>query len=71
MRLSVAGVALGVVAALALTRVMQTMLVGVGATDPITFAAMIVLFLGIAAVACWVPARQAAGLDPNVALQSD
>jgi putative ABC transport system permease protein len=71
MRLSVAGVALGVVAALALTRVMQTMLVGVGATDPLTFAAMIVLFLGIAAVACWVPARQAAGLDPNVALQSD
>jgi putative ABC transport system permease protein len=71
LRLSSVGVVLGVAAALGLTRVMQTMLVGVGATDPLTFGAMIVLFLGVAVVACWLPARQAAGLDPNVALRDE
>ena len=71
LRLSAIGVVLGVAAALGLTRVMQTMLVGVGATDPLTFGAMIVLFLGVAVVACWLPARQAAGLDPNAALRDE
>ena len=65
------GLVLGVVAGLGLTRVMGTMLVGVKATDPITFGAMIVLFFGIAGLACWVPARRAAGLDPNVALREE
>jgi putative ABC transport system permease protein len=71
LRLSVAGVALGAVAAIALTRVMSTMLVGVGATDPATFSAIAGLFFVIAAVACWVPARRAAGLDPTTALREE
>jgi putative ABC transport system permease protein len=71
MRLSGLGLVIGVVTALAVTRVMGTMLVGVKATDPITFGAMIVLFFGIAGLACWVPARRAAGLDPNVALREE
>ncbi len=69
LRLSAAGVLLGVVAALALTRGMMTMLVGVRPTDPLTFAAMVVLFFVIALVSSWLPARRAAGLDPTTALR--
>jgi putative ABC transport system permease protein len=47
------------------------MLVGVGATDPLTFGAMTVIFLALATVACWVPARRAARLDPNEALRDE
>jgi len=71
LKLSVIGVVLGVAAAVGLTRLMSSMLVGVGATDPMTFGAMIVLFLVLATVACWIPARRAAGLDPNVALRDE
>jgi putative ABC transport system permease protein len=62
---------LGVIAAVGLTRIMRSMLVGVGATDPLTFATMTVLFLALATVACWVPARRAARLDPNEALRDE
>jgi len=71
LRLSVAGIAAGLVAAFGLTRVMTSMLVGVEATDPVTFAAMAVLFLAIAALASWLPARRAAGLDPATALREE
>ena len=71
MRLSAAGIAAGVVAALALTRVMTTMLVGVKATDPLTYAAMAALFLAIAALACWIPAWRASALDPTAALRDE
>ena len=71
LRLSAAGVALGLVAALALTRVMTSMLVGVKATDPVTYVAMAVVFFAIAAVGSWLPARRAAGLDPTVALREE
>jgi putative ABC transport system permease protein len=71
LKLSAIGIVLGVVAAAALTRMMSSMLVGVGATDPMTFGAMVLLFLGLAALACWIPARRAAGLDPNVALRDE
>jgi putative ABC transport system permease protein len=47
------------------------MLVGVAPTDPLTFAAMAVLFLLIAAVSSWLPARRAALLDPTVALREE
>jgi ABC-type lipoprotein release transport system permease subunit len=47
------------------------MLVGVTATDPATFAAMIALFFLVAAVASWAPARRAAGLDPNTTLRME
>jgi ABC-type lipoprotein release transport system permease subunit len=65
------GAVIGVAAALMLTRVMRSMLVGVGATDPATFVAIAVLFFAIAALACWLPARRAAGLDPKIALREE
>jgi putative ABC transport system permease protein len=67
--LSAVGVAGGFVAALALTRAMSSMLVGVTATDPATFAVMIAVFFLIAAAASWAPARRAAALDPNRTLR--
>jgi putative ABC transport system permease protein len=69
--LSAVGIAVGLVAALPLTGVMRTLLVGVGATDPPTFVAVALLFLAIAAVASWVPGRRAARLDPTHALRGD
>jgi putative ABC transport system permease protein len=71
LRLSIAGIAIGVVAAFFLTRLMTTMLVGVEATDPATFATMIAVFLVIAAAASWLPERRAAALDPTVALREE
>jgi predicted permease len=71
LRLSAAGIAVGAAAAMALTRVMSSMLVGVQPQDPATFSAIAGLFLAIAAVACWVPARRAAGLDPVTALREE
>jgi putative ABC transport system permease protein len=71
LRLSLFGVMLGIGAAFALTRIMSSMLVGVGATDPVTFGGMALLFLVLATVACWLPARRAARLDPNVALRDE
>jgi putative ABC transport system permease protein len=69
--LSAVGVAGGFVAALVLTRAMSSMLVGVTATDPATFAAITGLFFLIGAVASWAPARRAAALDPNTTLRME
>ena len=69
LRLTAAGIAVGLIAAFALTRGMTTMLVGVKATDPATFAAIVILFFLIAAVASWLPAWRAASLDPTAALR--
>ena len=71
LRMSAIGIGIGLVIAIASTRVMSSMLVDVKPTDPLTFAAMVVVFLGIAAAACWIPARRAAGMDPNVALRQE
>ena len=65
------GVVLGAGAALALTRVIRALLVGVSPTDPLTFGAIAVGFVAIAAVACWLPARRAARLDPVLALRDE
>jgi putative ABC transport system permease protein len=62
---------LGIVAAIAMTRVMATLLVGVTATDPATFVTMAILFSTVAAIAAWIPARRAAALNPNVALRDE
>ena len=71
LRLSGIGIVIGLIAALVLGRVMTAMLVGVKATDPVTLASMIVVFLAISAFASWVPAMRAAGLDPKTALHEN
>ena len=67
--LSAIGVIVGGIGALLLTRAMTKLLVNVAPTDPITYGSMILVFFAIAALACWLPARRAANVDPNVALR--
>jgi predicted permease len=69
--LSALGVVIGLIAALIVTRLMTTMLVGVRPTDPLTFVIMVLLFLVIATASSWVPANRAAGIDPNKALREE
>ena len=69
MRMVVLGVAVGFVAALGLTRLVKTLLFGTSATDPLTFVAVTFLLISVAVLACYVPARRAAALDPLVALR--
>jgi putative ABC transport system permease protein len=69
MKLIVAGLVLGIAGAIVLTRAMSTLLVGVKSTDAITFASVAVLLASIALLACYLPARRAARVDPIVALR--
>jgi putative ABC transport system permease protein len=69
LRLVLAGAALGVAGALALTRLASGVLYGVTASDPLTIAAAVLLLAGVALLACWWPARRAARVDPAVALR--
>ncbi len=69
--LSAIGIAIGLVGAFALTRVLASMLVEVKPTDPLTFVSVAVLFLIIAFMASWLPALRAAGLDPTTALRNE
>jgi predicted permease len=69
MRLSGAGIGLGIVGALLLTRLISSLLVGVAATDPVTYLAVAALFLAITAFASWLPARRAARMPPVHALK--
>ncbi len=71
LRLSAAGVGIGFIAALGLTRLITSMLVNVKATDPATFLVMAAFFFALAALASWLPASRAAGLDPTEALRAE
>ena len=71
MRLTLIGVALGVAAALALTRIMKNLLFELSATDPATFAQIALLLIGVAFIASYIPARRATKVDALIALRSE
>lgn len=70
-RMTLIGIAIGVAASFGLTREIATMLFGVSATDPLTFAAVAALLLAVALLACWIPARRAMHVDPMKALRDE
>jgi len=71
LKLTVGGVALGLLGALALTRLMKSMLFEVSATDPTTFVSVAVTLTVVAILACWLPGRRAAKVDPAIALRHE
>jgi ABC-type antimicrobial peptide transport system permease subunit len=71
LRLTAAGVALGIGASLAATRVMSALLFGVEPTDPVTYAAVSAALAAAALLAVYLPARRAARLNPVAALRTD
>ena len=70
-RLIAAGLLAGVVAALALSRVLRSLLFEIEPTDPVTMLGVGLLFAGVALLACWLPARRATQVDPLGALREE
>ena len=71
LRTILAGAAIGIAGSLALTRAVESLLFGVTATDPVAFGSVTLLLVGSALLACYIPARRAARVDPMVALRAE
>jgi putative ABC transport system permease protein len=71
MKLTVVGAVIGILGALATSRALLTLLFSVSATDPVTYAGVTLLLAAVAAVACWIPARRAARVDPAITLRAE
>jgi predicted permease len=71
MRMALIGIALGLAGAFVLTRVFASLLLGVGTTDSVTFVGVPALLIAVALLACYIPARRAARVDPLVALRHE
>jgi putative ABC transport system permease protein len=69
MKLAIIGVAIGVAGAIAVTRLIESMLFKVSTTDTVTFAVVAAALVGVASLACYIPARRAIRVDPMVALR--
>ena len=69
--LALTGIGLGLIASLLMTRVLASVLFAVGPTDPQTFLAVVLLLVGVALAACYIPARRATRVDPMVALRDE
>jgi ABC-type antimicrobial peptide transport system permease subunit len=70
-RYAALGVAIGLAGSFGVTRLMRTLVFGVSTTDPATFVGLSAFLVGVAALASYLPARQAAKTDPMVALRAD
>ena len=71
MTLSIIGVGIGLLGAVAASLALANLLFGISRLDPLTYFGMIALLLGVSAVACWVPARRAAQIDPSITLRAE
>jgi putative ABC transport system permease protein len=67
--LALVGLAAGLLVSFFMTKLMSSLLFGVSATDPVTFGSVALILLFVALLACYIPARRAAKVDPNVALR--